>query len=265
MSHHGGIARTFVDARLRDAVLRAYPGPLPQSLAEAYQIQAEAIAYAGRAVGGWKLGRIRWPEAGVFGAERLAGPIFSDAISFPDSAEPVAMQVLTGFAAVEAEILLRLSAAPPPDISVEGARDFVDQVRFGIEIASSPFVGINQNGPAVTVSDFGNNFGLVVGPLIPDAKAPGGLDRPVALAIDGVTIGEGLVADMLDGPFGSLAFLARLMAERGMPLEAGQWISSGAITGVHPVRQGQHVRATFGDDIAIECTTTPALLPEGAQ
>ena len=265
MSQQGGSARTFVDARLRDGVLHAYPGPVPQSLAEAYQIQQEAIAYAGRALGGWKLGRIRWPDSGIFGAERLAGPIFRDAISFPEGAGPVAMQVLTGFAAVEAEILLRLSVAPPPDISVEDARDFVDQVRFGIEVASSPFVGINQNGPAVTVSDFGNNFGLVVGPLIPDGKMPGGLDCPVALAIDGVTIGEGLVADMLDGPFGSLAFLARLMGERGLQLEAGQWISCGAITGVHPVRRGQHVRATFGDDIAIECITTPALLPEGAQ
>ncbi|AUX69684.1 hypothetical protein CHX26_09415 [Porphyrobacter sp. HT-58-2] len=265
MHDHGIIARSFVDARARDAVLRAYPGPLPASLSEAYQIQNEAIAYAGRRIGGWKLGRIRWPEAGRYGAERLAGPIFGDAICIPSGAQPVPMRVLSGFAAVEAEVILRLSASPPPDLSLEDAPQFVDEVRFGLEIASSPFVGINQNGPAVTVSDFGNNFGLVVGPAIPDAKTPGALDCLAALAIDGVTIGTGLVADMLDGPFGSLAFLARLMGERGLPLEAGQWISSGAITGVHPVRHGQHVRATFGDDIAIECVTMPALLPEGAQ
>lgn len=264
MNDHGKIAQALVDARRHDAVLQAYPGPLPTSLAEAYRIQDEAIAYSGRAIGGWKLGRIRMPEAGQFGAERLAGPIFSDSITTAADTGPVAVQVLTGFAAVEAEVLLRLSVTPPANLSVEDAPAFVGEVRFGIEIASSPFVGINQNGPAVTVSDFGNNFGLVVGPPIPHAKAPGALERLAVLAIDDVVVGTGFVADMLDGPFGSLAFLARLMAERGMQLEPGQWVSTGAITGVHPVRHGQRVRASFGNDLAVECSAIPALLQEDA-
>ncbi len=265
MSDHEKIARTFVDARRQDMVLSAYPGALPQTLADAYGIQDQAITCAARPVGGWKLGRIRPPESEQYGAERLAGPIFQNSIIMASDAEPAAMQVLSGFAAVEAEVLLRLSSTPPANVSVEEARDYVDEVRLGIEVASSPFTGINQNGPAVTVSDFGNNFGLVVGPTIPDAKAPGALDHLAVLAIDGVDVGTGLVADMLDGPFGSLAFLARLMAERGIRLEAGQWISSGAITGVHPVKHGQHVRATFGAGLAVECTTVPALQPESAR
>jgi 2-keto-4-pentenoate hydratase len=264
MGDDGTIARIFVDARRDDAVLDAYPGVMPATLPEAYRIQDEAIAYAGRPVGGWKLGRIRSPQARQFGAERLAGPIFSDSIIIPRDTSPTAVQVLSGFAAVEAEVLLRLSATPPADLTIADAPKFVDEVRFGIEVASSPFIGINGNGPAVTVSDFGNNFGLVVGPPIPDAKAPGGLDQTATLEIDGLLVGRGLVADMLDGPFGSLAFLARLMAERGLQLEPGQWISTGAITGVHPIRQGQHARAMFGDSLAIECTAIPALLVEGA-
>jgi 2-keto-4-pentenoate hydratase len=265
MSDHAKIARIFVDARRQDTVLRAYPGAVPASLAEAYRIQDEAIAYADRPIGGWKLGRIYSADAHLFGAERLAGPIFSDAISFPDNADPVTVSVLSGFAAVEAEVLLRLSATPPTDLSIKDAPQFIDEVRLGIEVASSPFVGINQNGPAVTVSDFGNNFGLVVGPPIPDGKAPGALDCLAVLAIDDVVIGTGLVADMLDGPFGSLAFLARLMALRGLRLEPGQWISTGAITGVHPIRHGQRVRASFGNDLAIECSVASVLLQEDAE
>ncbi|HSJ77130.1 MAG TPA: 2-keto-4-pentenoate hydratase, partial [Erythrobacter sp.] len=103
-----------------------------------------------------------------------------------------------------------------------------------------------------------------IGPPIPDPAAPGALDHLATLEIDGLLVGTGLVADMLDGPFGSLAFLARLMGERGLKLQPGQWVSSGAITGVHPVMPGQHVRATFGSGIAIECTTIAALLPESA-
>lgn len=267
MSDHIKIAQALVDARRHDAVLNVYPGAMPASLAEAYRIQDQAIAYAGacagRTIGGWKIGRIRQPEAGQFGAERLAGPIFSDSI-MEGGDTAAAVQVLRGFAAVEAEVLLRLSATPSADLSTEDAPAFVDEVRFGIEVASSPFVGINQNGPAVTVSDFGNNFGLVVGPPIPDAKTPGALDRLAVLSIDNVVVGTGLVADMLDGPFGSLAFLARLMGERGLRLEPGQWVSTGAITGVHPIRHGQHVRATFGDDLAIACAAVPARLQENA-
>lgn len=250
------IARTFVDARARDLVLDSYPGSLPDSLVEGYAVQDRAIEYAERRIGGWKVGRVQNDDVARFGAERLAGPIFADTIIDGTAAEPVTMPVLTAFAAAEAEVLLRIAAPPPADCDAARARDFVDEVRFGIEIASSPFVGINQHGPAVTVSDFGNNNGLVLGPVIPDAREPRALELPVILWIDGVSVGTGSARDMLDGPFGSLAFLARLMSSRGRALEAGQWVSTGAITGVHPVRAGQSVRATFGASIAVECNTS---------
>ena len=222
------------------------------------------LATSARMIGGWKLGRIRPADVARFGAERLAGPIFADSIVAASGRHPVSVEVLNGFAAAEAEILLRIAAVPPADLTTATAADYVDEVRLGIEIASSPFVGINQHGPAVTVSDFGNNYGLIVGPAIPDAKLPGALDHLAVLEIDGCEVGRGLVSDMLDGPFGSLAFLARLTAERGLMLEPGQWVSSGAITGVHPVRHGQHVRARFGDALTIECNTVTMLHPESA-
>lgn len=253
MTAYRQIARALVDARSHDRVLDAYPGAMPESLAEGYLIQEQALDCAARAIGGWKIGRVRPADVAAFGAERLAGPIFTDTIVAACADAPVRMPVLQGFAAVEAEVLLRLAAPPPADCDTAAAPAFVDEVRFGIEVASSPFAGINLHGPAVTVSDFGNNYGLVIGPLIADASVPGVLDQPVALMIDDAVIGTGSVAKMLDGPFGSLAFLARLLALRGRQLEPGQWISTGAITGVHPVAPGQHVRATFGDALAVEC------------
>jgi 2-keto-4-pentenoate hydratase len=253
LTAHRQIARALVDARNKDRVLRAYPGAMPMSLAEGYLIQEQALAFAARAIGGWKIGRVRTDDVADFGAERLAGPIFTDTIVTASGDAPVRMPVLQGFAAVEAEVLLRIATPPPADCDTASAPAFVDEVRFGIEVASSPFAEINLHGPAVTVSDFGNNYGLVIGPQIAGASVPGALDQSVALVIDGAVIGTGSVTTMLDGPFGSLAFLARLLALRGRQLERGQWISTGAITGVHPVVPGQHVRATFGDALAVEC------------
>ena len=50
---------------------------------------------------------------------------------------------------------------------------------------------------------------------------------------------------MLDGPFGAAAFLLRNLVERGIDPQAGWWISSGAITGVHEIAAGQHAIAVF--------------------
>lgn len=264
LTAHKKIARALLDARLHDRVLGAYPGVMPSSLAEGYFIQDHALDCADRPVGGWKIGRVRAADVPVFGAERLAGPIFSDMIASAGSSSPVRMPVLRGFAAVEAEVLLRVSSPPPADCDAASARAFVDEVRLGIEVASSPFAGINLHGPAVTVSDFGNNNGLVIGPVIPEALMPGALDEPVTLSIEGDLVGTGSVAEMLDGPFGSLAFLARLLAIRGRRLEAGQWISTGAITGVHAIMPGQRARATFGASLSVECEAAATALADEA-
>ena len=107
-----GIAGRFLDARRAAAGLDAYPGALPASLDEAYAIQAEAIRRWGRPVIGWKVGRVAPPLVDRFGTDRLAGPIFARAAATDD---PVAMPIFAqGFAAGEAEFLLRIGAAPEP-------------------------------------------------------------------------------------------------------------------------------------------------------
>ena len=81
-----------------------------------------------------------------------------------------------GFAAGEAEFLLRIGAAPPAGktgFTLDEAADLIGAVHVGIEIASSPLGAINELGPIAVISDFGNNNGLVVGPEIPDWRTSG--------------------------------------------------------------------------------------------
>lgn len=250
------IAQAFVDARRAARGLADYPGTVPETLHEAYRIQAHAIAADARPVLGWKVGRV--PDALIprYGDERLAGPIF-DVIEAADGDEPVMPVFADGFAAAEAEYLLRIGTAPDPSRRTwtnDDARACIDRVCVGIEIASSPFVGINDHGPAVTVSDFGNNNGLVIGREVPHADWSGSLDWPVRLLIDGVEAGAATAATMLDGPFGAARFLFGLAAREGFALQAGQWISSGAVTGVHRVHPGQKIEASFGDGYSLRCS-----------
>lgn len=248
------IARAFVAARKAGSGLADYPGPVPDTLDQAYRIQARAITLFGGEIAGWKLGKIPEPLDAQHGANRLAGPIFADSVAGNGAEMPVFGQ---GFAATEAEFLLRIGRLPDPERSRwtnEEAAAHIDMIRVGLEIASSPFPGINALGPAVTISDFGNNKGLVLGAEI-DAGS-GFLDWPVTLGIDGAEAGRGTATAMLDGPYGSVRFLFELAAARGLPLAAGQWISTGAVTGVHPVRPGAQVVARFGDGLHVACAIT---------
>lgn len=248
------IARTFVDARRSGGVVPEFPGDVPATLDQAYAVQDAALLLADGVVAGWKVGRINPPLDGV---DRLAGPIFADQVVMA-SADPVAMPVFAkGFAAAEAEFLLRIGTTPDPaktSYTMEEARAAVDAVHVGIEIASSPFPGINDHGATVTVSDFGNNNGLVVGADAEGWRTGDVNEWPVELRINGALIGTATTATMLDGPFGAVRYLLEHMAARGIALSPGQWISTGAVTGVHPVAIGDRVEARFDGRFAVHCT-----------
>lgn len=248
------IAEAFVEARRASQGLPGYPGQIPPALEEAYQVQDFAIDFDGRRVGGWKVGRINPPLNGV---DRLAGPIFSDSI-FHANGDTIEMPIFSqGFGAAEAEFLLRFGKAPPAgkrSFTEDEAADLIDAVHVGIEIASSPLPSINDLGPTVTISDYGNNNGLVIGRAIPDWRGAAIKSWPIELLINGELIGAATAETMLDGPVGAVRFLLELMAARGIALEPGQWVSSGAVTGVHPVKPGDAVVARFADGFETHCT-----------
>ncbi|WP_380784061.1 2-keto-4-pentenoate hydratase [Sphingomonas sp. R86520] len=250
----GHIARTFVEARRNGDAVPEFPGDVPATLGEGYKVQDAALLLVEGVVAGWKVGRINPPIDGV---DRLTGPIFASQIVDGED-EPVAMPVFAqGFAAAEAEFLLRIGSAPDPSktqYTMAEARAMVDAVHVGIEIASSPFPGINALGATVTVSDFGNNNGLVIGPDA-DGWRDGDINAwPVELWINDVRIGAATSATMLDGPFGAVRYLLEHMAARGIALSSGQWVSTGAVTGVHPVAVGDRVEARFDERFAVHCT-----------
>lgn len=262
MDQGQAIAQAFVTARREGRGLPEYPGTVPVTLDQAYAIQDRAIALATDMIVGWKVGRINPPLDVALGSNRLTGPIFAGQVS--DAADCAMPVFADGFAAAEAEFLLRIGTAPDPaklHYSHDEALVLIDAVHVGLEIASSPFPGINDLGPLVTISDFGNNHGLVIGAAVPGWRDMAFVDWPVRLTIDGEEAGAATAATMLDGPIGAARFLFECQAARGIALRAGQWISSGAVTGVHPVRVGQAVEATFAN-MAISCSIEAAR-PQG--
>ncbi len=251
------IAQTFVTARKSATALPGYPGDIPANLTESYAIQERAISLWDRPVIGWKIGRLHPDKQAEHGTERLAGPIFD---SMFKSYEGTALDLpvfVGGFAAVEAEFVFRIGHDADPtktEYSETDALGLIDAVFAGIEMAGSPLATINALGPTVVASDFGNNFGLILGPKLASFDATStaaalntdAVKRFIAKTeIDGKVVGEGGLFTMPGGPLKAIAWLAGHLASRGRPLTKGQLISSGATTGIHDIFAGQNSIVTY--------------------
>ncbi len=244
------VVAALIEARRAGRALSAFPAPVPATLDDAYAVQQRLAAALGAPVLGWKVGRIPPNLIEALGAERLAGPVLR--VAELDGVTPGEASVFAGGAgAIEAEVMLRLRAVP--DQRVIGSEDgaaWIDEIRAGFEVASSPAPDVHAHAPYGIIADIGINNGLLLGPRL-DIHDFAALS--VETQIDGVQVGTGRAIDILDGPWGSLNFLVDLHRHGVIELKAGQWISAGAITGVHPIGVGQTATARFGAAAHITC------------
>jgi 2-keto-4-pentenoate hydratase len=221
---------------------------VPASTAGAYAIQEAGISLWPHPLVGWKVGAVSEPWRSRYGIERLAGPVFWDGLQRAGGEELTVRVFPGGFAAVEAEFVVRIGEGVPvgrTNWTAQDAAAAVESLHGGVEIASSPMAAINDLGPGAIIADFGNNSGLLVGPSIPDWR-----DRPLTelrcqTRIDGRPAGEGGASLVPGGPLAALAFALNHCASRGRPLLAGQHVCTGATTGIHLIQPGQCAEVEF--------------------
>ena len=236
-------ARAFVEARRAGSVVPTYPGDIPQTPGAAYAVQDSAIRLWPDELAGWKVGGIspEWRELAC--ADRLVGPVFLKQVHADDGKITDMPVFENGFAAVEGEVTVVIAKDVPAgkaNFSIEEARGYIASVHVGVEIASSPFPGINDHGPLVTITDFGNNMGLIVG-----------------ARIDDVLIGRGTPNGMPGGPLESVRYALEITARRGFPLRRGMMILTGAVTGVHQAATGNTASVRLAGGKAIRCRLVP--------
>lgn len=253
------IAEKFVRARLAGQSLPQFPGVLPSNLADAYRCQELAIERFPDKIVGWKVARIGAPFAKQFPEERLVGPVFEGNLRIARVGQVVDFPVIeAGFGAVEAEIVLRVNEDAPANKAnwnIDEAAEMVRSFHLGVETAVSPLATLNDLGPGAVISDLGNNWGVIVGASIGEWRS---IDEIVALTfIEDAFVGRG-TAFIRQGALGALAFALSKCAERGRPLRAGDYISTGAITGVHDIRSGQQSRLVFEGCGEVECRAVRA-------
>lgn len=262
MTNAQEIAARLIAARRTRTALADFPGTVPTTLEDAYAIQLAGIALHGEgAIAGWKVGRIPPGLADRLGEDRFLGPVFRDLVT----AAPVRGEAMFpvfdgGSAAFEAEVAVVLGAVPK-DMSAATpaeARNWIVAAHIAVEVAGSPVATLPSLAAFGSIPDQGNNNGQIIGASIPIAA----LDEPDTLScvtrIDGVEIARAHASALPGGPLTALAFAARRLARMGLRLTPGQFVSTGAITGVHAVRAGQSCEADFGRWGTITCRTAVA-------
>ena len=196
---------------------------------------------------------------------RGAGPAHRPDLAEEVSAQPGAASTKVGifadgFAAVEAELVIRLGqdlpAHPEGDWTAEEAAGLEQELLIGIEVASDPIPDINSLGPTVIAADFGNNNGLVLGSVLADR--PGEPPVPLALYIDEQLIGEGSGANLPGGIHHGLATALNILVSRGHSVPAGTVFAAGTITGIHPIGLDQHCRVQVQGGPSVELRTAAA-------
>ena len=259
----GNIALAFVAARRQARSLPAYPGILPPDMATAYAVQDQAIGLWPDQIVGWKVGLVSPTLQNSVGTNRLTGPIFHQGLieAKEERASARVVAIPGGFAAIEAELVAVCAEHAPTDKTdwtLEEAAHFVGAWHIGVEFAASPLATINDLGPMVVASDFGNNSGLVWGRTVTEAVAANPGSLACRTFVDGKEVGAAMAEAIPGGPLEAVRFILGLLARRGRPLRAGQLISTGAVTGVHRIYPGQSGRVEFEGQGSIDITVGTA-------
>jgi 2-keto-4-pentenoate hydratase len=256
------VAAELVAARREGQSLTGFPGVVPASMAEAYRIQELAMSRWQDSLVGWKIGYISADRRIAGEADRLVGPIWRKQCHLSEEHGAAAEVGVfpTGFAAVEAELVIRLEQDLPAHDgagwTAEEAAELEQRLHVAIEVASSPIPDINALGPTVIAADFGNNNGLVVGSVLADQ--PRGVRVELACYVDGQLVGEGSAENLPGGIHSGLATALNILISRAQPVRAGMVFATGAITGIHPIGPGQRCRVEVRDGPSVELRTADA-------
>jgi 2-keto-4-pentenoate hydratase len=230
-------------APLRDRI----PGMTQQDAYDVQDLQLQHHLAAGRMLAGRKVGLTSLAIQRQLGVDSPDfGYFFTDMVHHDGARIPV-----SGFIQpkVEPEFGFVLkSRLQGPGVTLEQAAAAIGAVYPAIEIIDSRITDWDIK-LVDTVADNASCGAIAVGStaLELDLADPVALlDVACSLVIDGHVTGTGTGADVLGHPAAPLAWLANVLGEQGVALEAGQLVLPGSFTKAMPVVANSSATADFG-------------------
>lgn len=237
-----GAGMALAQARRKRVQIDApWPEP-PRSLEEAYEVQRAAVAALDRPLAGWKIGATGKDHQARLRTDRpFFGPIPQEDVL----AAGVALPFRPGLRGVECEIAFHLGRDLPRRAAPYGREEIraaVASLHPALELVGTRIAGDGLPDARIAVADFGLNVAFLPGPALEGWEA---LDLAAVEArclVNGEEKAAGTGALVLGDPWAALAWLA----DNGPGLLAGQWISSGTLTGITPLAPGAAATGIFG-------------------
>lgn len=205
------------------------------SLEEGLAIQAAVTRRLGASIAGWK---VALPVDGAV----LSAPIFAADTFASPAAASISGRMTHG---VECELAFRIArelpARPDRGYSSSDVAPCIGGVMAAFELLQSRLVDGFQSPRPHLLADRLGNGGVVLGEIRADWRWRNHADVPVEVCIDGAAIASQQGGNPVGDPFSAVVALAEHLAARGMALLPGQFVMTGAYTGVHHLKPGQRI------------------------
>jgi 2-keto-4-pentenoate hydratase len=251
-------AERLAEVRREGRLLDRLPADArPGNVAEGYLVQDAFCKMWGDTVAGWKIGATAKALMARFGVtEPFSGPFFAgDVVTSP--ARPLAAR--NPYLCLEAEIAFRFARPLAPRTKPYARSEVVEAVGAALpafELVGPRFSRILFDAVPSLIADCGLNAGMVLGPERADWRGLDLINQPVRFTVDGKARAEGTGAAVLGDPVAVLEWTANHLSARGITLEAGQIVTTGATSGLLFIEPGEVGAADYGPLGAIELAFT---------
>jgi 2-keto-4-pentenoate hydratase len=175
------------------------------------------------------------------------GPVFKQTVcASPARLKAGAFQHLLLEAEFAFTFRQSLPARPKPYVREE-VLAAIDALIPAIEIISPRFKRLPADQAPQMVADFFGNGGAVFGTPCIDWRGIDLTSHAVSISIDGAKRQEGTGAVVLGHPLNVVEWFVNALGEHGRAVEAGQFVLTGTMTGLHAPKPGETAIADFGD------------------
>jgi 2-oxo-3-hexenedioate decarboxylase len=191
--------------------------------------------------------RSLWPEYRV--SAPMWGHVYDSTVHYASEDTPLGVGHLLQ-PRIEAEIQLHFRRTPPVTRDEHAILESIDWIAQGFEIVQCPFP--DWDFAAVdTIAACAVHGALVVGTPVAVSEIENCADKlrrfEVVLSRDGVQQARGVGANVLGSPLLAFAHLAEVLSSQSRfpPVQAGEVVSTGTLTGLMPVSVGEEWSTTI--------------------
>ncbi len=238
MSDIHAIAQALASAhRGKPIVAGANDGPI--NVKDAYAVQDEVlrILAPGRHPVAWKVS----PPRG--GADPLMSPVPAQGVLSSPATVCAGERIVLG---VECEIAFRFAEAPTVDLAdAHAPLDGIGEAIVLIELCETRIANWSDASPLWRLADFQSHGAFVLGTGTTEWRALDYARQEAQLRVNGRSVARGVGTHPTRNLAEMVAWSVRHCARRGMPLQAGDIVTTGTWTGLVAVSPVEDIVASF--------------------